>query len=64
MYNRSATSIFWLLVLSTLIKIDMSIIGTQKSQLSNLENSVQAPTLLSRVVHDSDDRSPPREEKA
>jgi hypothetical protein len=63
MYNRSTTSIFCLLLLSTLVNIDTPVIGIQTSQLSNLDNSVQAPTLLSRVVHDSDDRSPPREEK-
>ena len=64
MYNRSTTSIFCLVLLLTLVNIDMSIIGIQVSQLSNLDNSVQSPTLLARVVHDSDDRSPPREEKA
>jgi hypothetical protein len=64
MYNRSTTSIFCLILLSTLVNIDTPVIGIQTSQLSNLDNSVQAPTLLSRVVHDSDDRSPPREEKA
>jgi hypothetical protein len=64
MYNRSTTSIFCLILLSTLVNIDMPVIGIQTSQRSNLDNSVQAPTLLSRVVHDSDDRSPPREEKA
>jgi hypothetical protein len=64
MYNRSTTSIFCLILLSTLVNIDTPVIGIQTSQLSNLDNSVQAPTLLARVVHDSDDRSPPREEKA
>lgn len=64
MYNRSATSIFCLLLLSTLVDIDTPVIGIQTSQLSNLDNSFQSPTLLARVVHDSDDRSPPREEKA
>ena len=62
MYTRAITSIFCLLLLSTLIKIDILIIG--KSQLSNLKNSVQSPILLARAVHDADDRSPPREEKA
>jgi hypothetical protein len=64
MYNRSTTSMFCLLLLSTLVNIDTPVVGIHSSQLSNLDNSVQAPTLLSRVVHDSDDRSPPREEKA
>ena len=63
MYTRSATSIFCLLLLSTLVDIDTPVIGIQTSQLSNLDNSVQSPTLLARVVHDADDRSPPREEK-
>jgi peptidyl-tRNA hydrolase len=61
MYTRSTTSIFYLLLLSTLIKIDMSIIG--ESQLGNLKNSAQSPTLIARVVHDADDRSLPKEEK-
>jgi hypothetical protein len=63
MYIRSANSIFCLLLLSTLIKIDMSVIGMHESQHSNLENSVQSPTLLARVVHDSDDNSAPKEDK-
>jgi hypothetical protein len=63
MYSRSTTIIFWLLLLSTLFKIDMSAIDIYKPQLSHLENSAQFPTLLARVVHDSDDRSPPKEEK-
>jgi hypothetical protein len=63
MYNRSTTSIFCLILLSTLVNIDTPVIGIQTSQLSNLDNSVQAPTLLSRVVHDSDDNSAPKEGK-
>jgi hypothetical protein len=63
MSNRSTTSMFWLLLLSALLNIDISIMGIHASQLSNLENSVQSPTLLARVVHDADDRSPPTEEK-
>jgi hypothetical protein len=39
----------------------MSIIG--ESQLGNLKNSAQSPTLIARVVHDADDRSLPKEEK-
>ncbi len=62
MYNRS-TTIFYLLLLSALVKIDMSVIGMHESQLSNLENSAQSPTLLARVVHDSDDNSAPKEDK-
>jgi hypothetical protein len=63
MSNRSTTSIFYLLLLSALVKIDISIIGIHESQLSNLENSAQSPTLLARVVHDSDDNSAPKEDK-
>jgi hypothetical protein len=63
MYNRSTTSIFCLLLLSALLNIDTPVIGIHASQLSNLDNSVQSPTLLARVVHDADDRSPPTEEK-
>ena len=63
MYNRSTNSIFCLLLLSTLVKIDTSVIEIAESQLSNLDKSAQSPTLLARVVHDADDRSPPREEK-
>ena len=63
MYNRSTTSIFYLLLLSSFFKIDMSVIGMPESQLSNLENSAQSPTLLARVVHDSDDNSAPKEDK-
>lgn len=62
MYNRSA-SIFCLLLLSILVNIDMLVIGIYQSQLSDLENSAQSPTLLARVVHDSNDGSPPQEEK-
>ena len=58
MYNRSTTSIFCLLLLSTFVKIDMSLVGTDQSQLSNLENPAQSPVLLTRVVHDANDRSP------
>jgi hypothetical protein len=64
MYNRSATSIFCFLLLSTLVKIDMLVIGIDESQLNSLENSAQFPTLLARVVHDSNDGSPPKEEKS
>lgn len=64
MYNRSTTSIFYLLLLSTLVKIDMSVAKIGESQLSNLKNSTQSPALLARVVHDADDRSLPKEEKS
>ena len=63
MYNRSTVSIFCLLLLSTLTKINMSIIGTYQLQFGNLDNSAQSPTLLARVVHDGDDHPAPREEK-
>jgi hypothetical protein len=62
MYNRSA-SMFCLILLSILVKVDISVVGMDRSQLSSPENSAQSPMLLARVVHDSDDRSPPREEK-
>jgi hypothetical protein len=63
MYNRSTTSIFCLILLSTLVNIDTPVIGIQTSQRSNLDNSVQDPTLLARVVHDADDNSAPKEGK-
>jgi hypothetical protein len=63
MSNRSTNSIFCLLLLSTFFKIDMSAVGMYESQLSNLENLAQSPTLLARVVHDSDDNSAPKEDK-
>jgi hypothetical protein len=63
MYNRSTNSIFCLLLLSILVKIDTSVIEISESQLSNLDKSAQSPTFLARVVHDADDRSLPKEEK-
>ena len=63
MYNRSTISIFCLLLLSTLTKINMSMIGTDQSQFGNLDNLAQSPTLLARVVHDGDDKPAPKEEK-
>ncbi len=55
MYNRSTTSIFYLLLLSILVKIDTLVIEIDRSQLSDLGNSAQSPALLARIVHDADD---------
>lgn len=63
MHNRSTASIFWLLLLSILPKINIPVVGTHQSQFSNLANSAQLPTLLARVIHDPDDNSAPKEEK-
>jgi hypothetical protein len=58
MYNKSITRACFSLVSLTIFEINIQTFSIQVSRFSNSKNLSRSP-LLARVVHDSDDRSPP-----